>query len=314
MTRTVRALVIGSLALLAAAPAASAATRPTITTGAATAVTAHTAKLAGSVNPNGSATTFFFQFGSSTRYGYGTTASSAGSGKKALQVTASLTNLTPDTTYHYRLVALNSGGTSYGKDKTFKTPPIPTTASIDVRPNPAAFGGTIVASGRLSGPPGVAARQVALYGNPFPYTGGFKQVGNTVLTTETGAYTFTVAGLAVDTQFEVVDQSDPAVTSPVVLEQVTAAVRLSAHRLRGHGDRVRFTGTVAPGMRGALVLIKRRTHGRWVTVARARTRSRSGLLSVFRRGVRLARGGRFEAVVIPRGGNAPGRSRPVVVH
>lgn len=311
MTRIALGLTT-SVALLALAPAAAAATGPSAKTGAATGVTARTASLAGSVNPNGRSTTFFFQFGTSTKYGYGTQASSAGAGKKAVHVTGTLSGLTPDTTYHYRLVALNSAGSSFGGDRSFHTAAIPTEASIAAAPNPVAFGGTIVVSGALTGPPNVGNKEVALYANPFPYTGGFKQVGNTVVTTDTGSYSFTVGSLGESTDFRVVDQSDPSVASPIFHEQVAAVVTLTVRRL--DGGRYRFAGTVTPGVHGALVLIKRRSHHRWRTIAKSRARARSLFESVFSHGVRLDRGGRFEAVVVLTGGpDVSGRSAPVAI-
>jgi hypothetical protein len=36
-------------------------------------------------------------------------------------VSINVNGLTPLTTYHFRLVAINSAGTSYGSDMTFKT-------------------------------------------------------------------------------------------------------------------------------------------------------------------------------------------------
>jgi formylglycine-generating enzyme required for sulfatase activity/GH43 family beta-xylosidase len=100
----------------------SAAQKPTVTTGSASAVATSSATLNGIVNPNGSNTTYYFQYGTTTGYGSSTTSTSAGSGSSSVSVSASLTGLTNGTTYHYRLVATNSAGTSYGSDKTFTTP------------------------------------------------------------------------------------------------------------------------------------------------------------------------------------------------
>jgi streptogramin lyase len=97
---------------------------PTVVTGSSTAIGPTSATVAGSVNPNGRATTCHFDYGTSTRYGSqapGPPDPSAGSGTTTEPVSANLTALSPETTYHYRLVASNSSGTQYGADQTFVT-------------------------------------------------------------------------------------------------------------------------------------------------------------------------------------------------
>jgi hypothetical protein len=94
---------------------------PAVVTGAATSVTPTSATLNGSVDPNGRATTWFFEYGTSTSYGTRTAVKSAGSGTRATQVNASVTRLRTGVTYHYRLVATNASGTTVGRDRTFST-------------------------------------------------------------------------------------------------------------------------------------------------------------------------------------------------
>ena len=94
---------------------------PTVTTNSATSVSSDSATLNGTVNPNGVSTTYYFEYGTTTSYGTSTTSTSAGSGTSAVSVNAAISDLTSDTTYHYRLVATNSSGTSNGDDKTFST-------------------------------------------------------------------------------------------------------------------------------------------------------------------------------------------------
>ncbi|MBI4768084.1 MAG: FG-GAP repeat protein [Deltaproteobacteria bacterium] len=94
---------------------------PVVSTGLATSVTLSSVTLNGTVNPNGLSTTYIFQWGRTTSYGNTTAVQSAGSGTINTAVTANLTGLTADRTYHYRLVATNSAGTSYGTDGTFTT-------------------------------------------------------------------------------------------------------------------------------------------------------------------------------------------------
>jgi hypothetical protein len=116
----------GSAAVASAAPAP-----PAATTGAATNVAQSSATVAGTVNPNGTATSYSFQYGTSTSYGSSTPSTDAGSGSADAPVSANLTGLASSTAYHYRLVAVSSAGTTDGADQTFTTttPPTVTTGT-----------------------------------------------------------------------------------------------------------------------------------------------------------------------------------------
>gem|GEM_PF-840478 len=95
---------------------------PIATTKAATGVTVATATLNATVNPEGSATTYYFEYGKTTSYGTKAPipAASAGSGSADVEVSQAIEGLTQDTTYHYRVTA-ESAGTSHGADKTLTT-------------------------------------------------------------------------------------------------------------------------------------------------------------------------------------------------
>jgi hypothetical protein len=99
--------------------------KPIVTTGTATDVTSTSANMNGTVNPNGSSTSAHFEFGTTTSYGSSTPAINAGSDNSDHTEQGAATSLQPNTTYHYRLVATNSGGTTNGADKTFTTAPQP---------------------------------------------------------------------------------------------------------------------------------------------------------------------------------------------
>jgi hypothetical protein len=93
---------------------------PTATTGGAT-VQFRRATLNGTVNPNGASTQYYYQYGLTSSYGYVTSEGNAGSGSSPVSAPAVATGLEPSTTYHCRIVAINSGGTSYGGDEIFTT-------------------------------------------------------------------------------------------------------------------------------------------------------------------------------------------------
>ena len=94
-------------------------TPPIAITEAASGVTTATASLSGLINPGAQPTAFFFQYGLTNVYGLATTIGQTGTANTV--ATASLTGLAAGTTYHYRLVAINDSGTSYGSDGTFQT-------------------------------------------------------------------------------------------------------------------------------------------------------------------------------------------------
>ena len=113
-------------------------TAPTATTNAATAVTQTTATLNASINPNGLSTGVYFQYGLGVSYGSTTATQTLVAGNTPVAISANLTGLTPGEGYHFRAVATNSLGTTYGADTTFQ----------ETRPPPS--GTTTAASGLAS--------------------------------------------------------------------------------------------------------------------------------------------------------------------
>jgi hypothetical protein len=101
-----------------------AATPPVISTGSATGVSATGATISGAVNPEGLKTSYEFQIGESSSYGGAQIFGNAGEAGGDEPVSATLQYLVPGTTYHYRVVATNTEGTTYGPDETFTTPEI----------------------------------------------------------------------------------------------------------------------------------------------------------------------------------------------
>ena len=108
---------------------------PSAQTGAASERTHKGAQLTGLVDPNGSTTTYRFDYGLDETYGSTTTEVGAGAADEGSLVDAELTGLEPGTTYHYRLVATNEHGTSEGSDRTFSTRE-PAPAGLKLGPNP----------------------------------------------------------------------------------------------------------------------------------------------------------------------------------
>ena len=96
---------------------------PAVVTGSPMAVTRRAAAVGGTITPNGAATTYFFQFGTTTSYGSQTLTRRAGAGRNAVSVAARLTGPSPGTLYHYRLVAMNASGTLAGADQSLTTAP-----------------------------------------------------------------------------------------------------------------------------------------------------------------------------------------------
>src|SRR4051812_10125901 len=149
-------------ALLLTAVLAQAA--PTATTGPAESITTGSAVVTGTVNPGGTPTTYHFDYGTSSAYGLRTPDVDAGSGTADESARATLTGLTSNTTYHYRLVA----GTAQGADRTFKTatPPSAPTISSRAATSVSAVGATLNAS---VNPQGLASTLHFEYGTSTAY-------------------------------------------------------------------------------------------------------------------------------------------------
>jgi uncharacterized protein (TIGR02145 family) len=98
----------------------------TITTNDATSVTTTGAVLNGNVNPNNYSTVVTFEYGTTTSYGTVIPAiQSPVSGTNQVSVTAALGGLVPGTTYHFKVKAVNTGGSSEGADVSFTTLKLP---------------------------------------------------------------------------------------------------------------------------------------------------------------------------------------------
>jgi hypothetical protein len=93
---------------------------PVVTTNGATNVATSSATLNGSLDPHGLTTTVFFQYGTTTSYGSATPMQSQ-TGNTYRNIAANISGLIPHTTYHFRMVATNSGGTRMSSDRTFIT-------------------------------------------------------------------------------------------------------------------------------------------------------------------------------------------------
>jgi streptogramin lyase len=98
---------------------------PGAETGAASSVSRHSATLQGTVRPCNQPTVYSFQYGTGTGYGNATTPVGLPGTLSPLPAAGGLVGLQPNTVYHYRLVATNHSGTTYGADRVFMTPPIP---------------------------------------------------------------------------------------------------------------------------------------------------------------------------------------------
>jgi hypothetical protein len=79
------------------------------------------AALSAQVDPQGSPTVYYFEYGTSEAYGSKTSEVSIGAQESALSTPAQLNGLVPQTEYHFRVVAVSAAGVTHGADVMFKT-------------------------------------------------------------------------------------------------------------------------------------------------------------------------------------------------
>ncbi|HWK25251.1 MAG TPA: hypothetical protein VNS09_01735 [Solirubrobacter sp.] len=136
----------------------------TVATGPAESITTGSAVVTGTVNPGGEATTYQFDYGTTTAYGLSTPQVDAGAGTDPVAARATLTNLTENTTYHYRVTA---NGTA-GADRTFRTSPKAQPPSVTSRPATGVTSGGATVAARVN-PRGLATSVRFEYGTSTSY-------------------------------------------------------------------------------------------------------------------------------------------------
>ncbi len=284
--------------------------RPLATTEAAAEVTFTTANLYAKVNPNGSPTSFFFELGLTSTFTSNTYIQSAGAGRTGARVGTAVSGLTPGTTYYYRVVALSERGESFGAIMSFVTPKVPLGVAFTNVQDPVPYGAPVTVEGALSGSE-AANREVVLQANPYPYTGGFQQVGNPLITSATGTFAFSDAGLSVDTQLRVVTVGGTVVVSPILNEEVSVLVSLHAQATHQRGYE-RLYGNINPGEPGFPIAFQVQQHGSWTWLKAGHTAAK-GNGRHYSTVIRLRRHGRYRAVLEARGERTWGYSNQVPI-
>jgi hypothetical protein len=299
---------------------------PSVATGGVSHVQATSATLLGAIDPRGTATTYFFQYGPTVTYGKQTTPASLPAGNARVKVGQAATGLLPG--YHYRLVASNSAGTKPGKDRTFALTKAKKPKFTITKPTTAtAYGGALTLTGVLSGA-GNAARKIVLQESPFPYLAPFATTGVPIVTSATGAFSFHVAQLLTSTQYRVSTLDPRPLYSSLVT--VDAALRVTLKvRTSSHKGLVRLYGTVTPASVGARVTFQLRKAVRpgnneknsertskFATQFSTKTKRATKTLSRFSAIVTVQKGGSYRAEVTPakKGAFAAGDSATVLLH
>jgi hypothetical protein len=233
---------------------------PSVATGGASSIAPTAARLNGVVTPNGLATTWRFDYGTTTSYGSRTSSHSAGSGTSPVNESIAISGLKVSTTYHFRIVASNSAGATFGSDRTFSTslaPGVVTGAAQNVSATGATVGGTVDPRGR-STTWWFEYGASASYGGKTPVKSAGSKAGPQNVTAA-------LAGLKNGTtyHYRLVAKSDAGTTYGSDLTFATLGVTIAVGgREVVFGGRVTLSGAVPSHAAGEQVIVFAQAYGR----------------------------------------------------
>lgn len=287
-------------------------TAPAVSTGGVSEVGTTAATLGASVNPHGAATTYRWEWGTSTRLGTTTPSGTLAASTRSSAVRTRIGGLTAGKRYYYRVVASNSAGTARGATRSFTAASTATSATLTASADPVVYGRGVTLSGKLGGSK-VSGVTVRLQTTVFPFSAPFADTGNALKSNSRGEFAFSLPVVTTTTRaLVVVDGLPPFFSKPVV---VRSAARTGITSVTRRVDgRVVVRGRMVPATsRGVVALQRRSSNGaRWLPLKRARVGS-GGRYAITLRARKAAT--YVRAVGLPHDGGAhvSGTSRTVKV-
>lgn len=298
-------LALAATAVASAVPSAAQAAaepKPHFATGGVSHVSGTSAQLEGTVNTEGLATRYFFEYGPTVAYGLKSkeVAVPVPAPLKPVKVGETVTGLLPG--YHYRIAGYYTNlkgetlGPLRGSDKSFTGGKAGKLKFVVAKGREeavsAVYGSSLALEGSLTGS-GNAGKALALQATLYPFTSPFTTLSGTVLSTRSGSFTFRIARITQNTEFRFEALEPRPVYSPIVPVSVTP--RITVHvRSAGATGLYRIYGTVAPARPGAQVAIQQ-LEPQPAGSKRSGPRPRSVLQTVLKRATRSL--SRYSAIV-----------------
>jgi hypothetical protein len=244
------------------------------------------ARLTARIDPNRAATTWYVEWGTTTRFGSRSQDQTIPVGDAPVSISVPLDGLPSHMKIYWRVVASNAAGLKRTGTASFTTLRAPTGVTLTAVPATANWGGNVSISGRVQGN-GVNGLTVALQQSAFPYTAGFQEVA-TARAGSSGDFRFSGRPVTIATRFRAVTRTTVPVTSPVIGANVRAQVGI--RRTRKTRRALTLTGRVQPGLPAGRATLQRRTRsGGWVFVKRKALRTSGTTTSTYSFRVRRLR-------------------------
>jgi len=275
--------------------------------------TATSARLSALIDPNGAATAYHVEWGTTTSFGRSTPDQTLPAGTRAVPVTIALDGLPSYRRIYWRVVATNVAGVKRSGRTSFTTARAPSGVTLSVLPAVTTWSRTVSIGGRVQGA-GVNGLGVALQQTSFPFDAGYHQVA-TARTNRHGEFRFPERPVFLATRFRAVTLGAPELASPELRTRVRSRVAL--HRTHRTRRSVRLEGHVNPGLpTGAATLQRRKRSGGWRSVAQLTLLPQNELRSTYVFKVHRQRSAKRYRVVVAAhdgGAHARGYSRSVLV-